>query len=294
MKSTILLLLLAALALSTTAAFAADRAIVAQGQSVAVLPLTHYYQVDQEFARSTIEAKNYLKGNFNEKMSGNSRKNVRVRDSNDDMGGSYSDHASSSKKHDAKGVYDLESGGTVSVEKRTDRIITEKHLDTQKFTGILEAALSEAGIRIADRQAINKIFSERGKMEDPDFAPTALQRATKMHVADFVLTGQVISVRVEKPRTVPDGSNSRYAVGSSIKISVKLVNAQNGTSDFAKLITGRSRVTFDAADPAPIDQAADEAIEDLAAQLTTALTGQRARVDEDSEYQDSPGKKLIR
>lgn len=265
------------------------------GSTVGVMPLTYRYNVDQEYIRTVVESKAYLKGHFKENASASARSNYQERDRFGMTGGSYSERESASARYGASGNYDLKSGSRVQAESYYDRTIVEKTLDSSKLTGILESALSEAGIRVADRSQLRYIEEERKKIHGKDFASTKGQKQSRLSIADYLLNGQIESMRLEGIRNVPDGSGRRLAVGGVIKISVKLSSTTSGISDFARTFTGKARKTFDASDPIPANEAMELAMDDLANQLTSALCGVQSRgneYDEDAEYQDSPGKRL--
>lgn len=265
------------------------------GSTVAVMPLTYRYNVDQEYIRTVVETNAYLKGYFRENSSASSRSSYNDRDRFGMQGGSYSQSDSDSAQSRASGDYDLKAHNRMQAEAYYDRTIVEKTLDSSKLTGILESALSEAGIRVADRSQLRHLDGERARMKDKNFSPTQGQKGSGMRIADYLLNGQIESMRLEGVRQVPDGSGRRYAIGGVVKISVKLSGTTSGVSDFAKTITGKARKTFDANDPAPADEVIELAMDDVARQLTEALSGVRGRGDyesEDSEYQDSPGKRL--
>lgn len=265
------------------------------GGTVAVMPLTYRYNVDQEYIRTVVETESSLKGHFKESSSASSRSSYRERDQFGMQSSSYSESGSDSDQSRASGNYDLKSKNFKQQEAFYDRTIVEKTLDSGRFTGILESALSEAGLRIADRSQLQKVEEERAHMKSKDFSPTKGQKSSRLRVADYLLNGQIESMRLEGVRAVPDGSGRRFAVGSVVKISIKLTETTSGTSDFAKTFTGKAHKTFDANDPIPANEAMDLAMDDLAQQVTRALTGHAGQSDfssEDSEYQDSPGKQL--
>lgn len=264
------------------------------GSTVAVMPLTYRYNVDQEYIRTVVETNAYLKGYFRENSSASSHSSYNERD-RFDMQGGYTQSDSDSARYRASGDYDLKSRNRVQSEAYYDRTIVEKTLDSSKLTGILEAALSEAGIRVADRSQLRHLEAERARMKGKDFSPTQGQKGSRMRIADYLLNGQIDAMRLEGVRQVPDGSGRRYAIGGVVKISIKLSSTTSGVSDFAKTLTGKARKTFDANDPAPADEVIELAMDDVARQLTEALSGVRGGrgyEDEDAEYQDSPGKRL--
>lgn len=265
------------------------------GGTVAVVPLTYRYNVDQEYIRTVVESNASLKGYFRESSSASARSSYRENDRFGMNSAAYSEQDSASARSRASGDYDLKSKNRVQSEAYYDRTIVEKTLDSGRLTGILESALSEAGFRIADRSQLGKLQAERANMKSKDFAATPSQKGSKIRVADYLLNGQIESMRLEGIRNVPDGTDRRFAVGGVVKISIKLTETASGISDFAKTFTGKARKTFDANDPVPADEVMDMAMDDLANQVAAALGGQRGQSDsygEDSEYQDSPGKQL--
>lgn len=231
------------------------------GRSVIVLPLLFSYQVKQDFQISYAKAKSSIKGYAKEKTSDSYNENYRD--------GYYSSSARASANSSIDGKYDLKKESEYEAVSHNDTVIVEKTLSTEKYTGILESSLSEAGILIGDRQ-------------------------TK-RVNDYVLTGDVISVRMGNIRTVPDGTNRRYSVNSTLKISVKITDERTGVSTFAKTFIGKGVKTFDASDYIPAEETMDMAMDDISAQIVATLTGQRivSPSESDAEYQDSPGKRLV-
>ncbi len=96
-------------------------------------------------------------------------------------------------------------------------------------------------------------------------------------------------------RTVPDGTNRRYSVSSTLKIIIKITDAKTGISTFSRTLTGKGAKTFDTLDDVPSEDAMEMAMDEVAAQLVAELTGQRfiSPSESDAEYQDSPGKRLV-
>ncbi len=231
------------------------------GRSVVVLPLLFSYQVKQDFQISYAKAKSSIKGYAKEKTSDSYNENYRD--------GYYSSSARASANSSIDGKYDLKKESEYEAVSHNDTVIVEKTLSTEKYTGILESALSEAGILVGNRQ--NK-------------------RAN-----DYVLTGDVVSLRMGEVRNVPDGTKRRFSASSTLKISIKVTDTRTGVSTFAKTLTGKGVKTFDGADYVPAEDTMDMAMDDIAAQLVAALTGQRivSPSESDAEYQDSPGKRLV-
>lgn len=231
------------------------------GRSVVVMPLWFSYQVQQDFQTSYLKTESSIKGFAKEKSSDSYNESYRD--------GRYSSHDSGSSKDNFDGKYDLKKKSEYESNSYTDSTIVEKTLSTEKYTGVLESALSEAGINLGTRQ--------------------------NQKMSDYILTGDVISIRMGNIRTVPDGTNRRYSVNSTLKISIKITDAKTGVSTFAKTFTGKGVKTFDAADYVPAEDATDMAMDEISAQLVAALTGQRivSPSESDAEYQDSPGKRLV-
>ncbi|GAB1410237.1 hypothetical protein MASR1M90_13910 [Desulfovibrionales bacterium] len=268
---------------------------IPMGGTVAVLPLTFRYNVDQEYIRTVVESDASLKGYFRESSSASARSSYRDSDRFGMNSAAYSEHESAASRARASGDYDLKSRSRVQSEAFYDRTIVEKTLDSGRFTGILESALSEAGFQIADRSQLAKLKAERGNMKSGDFAASPSQKGSKIRIADYLLNGQIESMRLEGVRAVPDGTDRRFAVGGVVKISIKLTETASGVSNFAQTFTGKARKTFDVNDPIPAGEVMDLAMDNLAAQVAAALGGQSSQSgfsDEDSEYRDSPGKQL--
>lgn len=235
--------------------------LLESGRSVVVLPMLFSYQVKQDFQMSYAKAKSSIKGYAKEKSSDSYSENYRD--------GYYSSSARASANSNFDGKYDLKRESEYEAVSHNDTVIVEKTLSTEKYTGMLESALSEAGILVGNRQT---------------------KRAN-----EYILTGDVISVRMGEVRYVPDGTNRRYSVSSTLKISIKVTDARTGVSTFAKTLTGKGVKTFDGADFVPAEETMDMAMDDVSAQLVAALTGKRviSPSESDAEYQDSPGKRLV-
>ena len=236
-----------------------EASVVQPGKSVLVEPLLFSYQVKQDFQHSYAKAESSIKGYAKEKRSASYSENYRD--------GTYSASAKASANSNIDGKYDLKKKSEYESTSYNDTVIVEKVLATEKYTGIIESALSEAGIDVSARN---------GK-------------------GDYILTGDVVSVRMGNIRMVPDGTNRRYSALSSLKISIKITDARTNVSEFAKTFTGKGSKTFDAADYIPAEESMDLAMDDLVNQMVYALTGNRIQnpSESDDEYQDSPGKRLI-
>lgn len=235
--------------------------VLDSSRSVVVMPLLFSYQVKQDFQISYAKAESSLKGYAKEKNSESYNENYRD--------GRYISSARMSSNNSIDGKYDLEKKSEYESTSYNDTVIVEKTLSTEKYTGILESALSEAGILLGNRQ--------------------------KQRANDYILTGDVISVRMGNIRMVPDGTNRRYSASATLKISIKITDAKTGVSTFAKTFTGKGSKTFDAIDYIPSEEAMDIAMDEISAQVVSSLTGKRiiSPSESDEEYQDSPGKRLI-
>lgn len=232
--------------------------VIEPGRSVLVEPLLFSYQVKQDFQNSYVKAESSIKGYAKEKNSNSYSANQSA--------GYYSASGSASAKNSIDGKYDLEKKAQYESSSYNDTVIVEKILVTEKYTGIIEAALSEAGINVVSRDS----------------------------KGDYKLTGDVVSVRTGNVRLVPDGTGRRYSVGSTLRISIKITNERTNVSSFAKTFTGKGNKTFDADDYLPAEESMDIAMDDLVSQMVYALTGTRVPnpSESDDEYQDSPGKRL--
>ncbi len=287
---TILKTLLALLACGA----ALNAAVIEEGKSVAVMPLTITYQVAQSFKADYVKAESKLKG-FAKEDSASSYSNTREGDR------FFTDsQRSNSRKLD--GNYDLHGKDETTRYSYNDMNITERKLDTEAYTGIIESALSEAGIEVSNRDAVN---TEATATDIPQVTITTDENSTvqpkvaenpkpQAQGSDYILTGQLNSARLDGIRKVPDGTNTRYSVKGTVKISVKITNAGSGKSKFARTFTGVGTNTFYAGDAIPSAEVMDMAMDDVAAQLTTALTGKKKPnpSESDDEYKDSPGKRL--
>lgn len=200
--------------------------------------------------------------------------------------------------------------------------LVQKSLNSEEFTGMIESALAEAGITVASRDK-NADSPESSDTQQQAQTPTSdinatdsdsnttsyatlaykpgeaesiqVKQAVAAKSADYILTGQLISARIDGIRRVPDGTNTRYAVGATVRMTIKITDSDTQTAVFVKLITGNAKKSFESSDSVPYAQALDEAVDDAAAQISAALSGKRnvSPSESDSEYQDSPGKRLI-
>ena len=252
--------------------------IIPAGKSVVVMPLRYSYQVTREFYDEYMRAESSLKGYANEKASASYKEKYRD--------GYYSGSASASAKESFDGKYDLKAKSEAEYHASTDKEIVEKSLDSEKLTGIIESALSEAGVKLG--------------MRNPDYAKAktseeAAKKAISKRAGDYVLTGDISSMRIGGIRRVPDGTNRRFSVDATCKINIKVTRASDSTSMFARTFTGKGSKTFDALDYIPTEDVIEMAVEEVAMQLTATLLGQRIAhpSESDREYQDSPGKRLV-
>ena len=191
------------------------------GRSVVVMPLLFSYQVKQDFQTSYAKTSSSIKGYAKEKNSDSYHENY-----ND---GRFSSSSRNSSNSNIDGKYDLKKESVYEENNYNDTTITEKTLSTEKYTALLESALSEAGVLVGNRR--------------------------NQRVNDYILTGDVISARMGNIRTVPDGSNRRYSVSSTLKIIIKITDAKTGVSTFSKTLTGKGAKTFDALDYVPSEDA---------------------------------------
>ena len=257
--------------------------------SVVVLPLTYRYQVVQDYSYSYAQVDSYLKGKANETAKTSVRSGER---SNPDL---YQDGEEQAVKTSVsrKGDYNLKSGATARGESWNDRTIVEKRLDSDQLAGYLESALSEAGYRIVDRASIAKMYPGSAKKSDPAAAEDVYRKIAAKRSSDYVLNGQIESIRLDSPRNTGHSAR-RYSVQAVVRVNVRLLNVKDGSAGFARTLTGRAAKTFDAADPIPAAEVTDAAMDDLAHELVSALTGRPPKsLDDESDYADSPGKRLI-
>ncbi len=248
------------------------------GKSVVVMPLRYSYQVTREFYDEYIKAESSLKGYANEKASASYKESYRD--------GYYSGGISASGKESFDGKYDLKVKSEAEHHISTDKEIVEKSLDSEKLTGIIESALSEAGVKLGMR---NPEYAKAKTSEE------AAKKAISKRAGDYVLTGDISSLRLGGIRRVPDGTNRRFSIDATCKINIKITRASDSTSTFARTFTGKGSKTFDALDYIPTEDVIEMAVEEVAMQLSAAVLGQRiaSPSESDREYQDSPGKRLV-
>ncbi len=254
------------------------QALVPANQSVVVMPLRYTYQVTREFVDEYYRAESTLKGYAHEK--GSASYNAQA--SSD----YYNSSSGASAKRKFDGQYDLKGTSEKEYHASTDKVIVEKSLNSEKLTGIIESALSEAGVRLGTR---NPEYAKAASSEE------AAKKAIAKKAGDYVLTGDIMSLKLGGIRTVPDGSKRRFAINATCKINIKISRASDGTSVFARTFTGKGSKTFDAADYVPADEVIDMAVDEVAMQITAAVLGKRIQnpSESDEEYQDSPGKRLV-
>lgn len=235
--------------------------VLESGRSVVVMPLLFSYQVKQDFQTSYAKTNSSIKGFAKEKNSDSYHENY--------SDGRYTSSARNSSNSNIDGKYDLKKESSYEENSYNDTTITEKTLSTEKYTALLESALSEAGVLVGNRR--------------------------NQRINDYILTGDVISARMGSIRTVPDGTNRRYSVSSTLKIIVKVTDAKTGVSTFSRTLTGKGVKTFDTLDDVPSDETMEMAMDEVAAQLVAELTGRKyiSPSESDAEYQDSPGKRLV-
>ncbi|MBF0536710.1 MAG: hypothetical protein HQL03_00485 [Nitrospirae bacterium] len=263
---------------------------VMPGETVAVLPLTFHYQVVQEFSQSYEKTDSYLKGYFREGASASSSERDREREHHGVVSDSYSEDHSSRDRYNASGKYNLRGGSTTVRQDFNDTTVVEKMLKSNAFSGVLASSLSESGIKMVDNETVRSVAQEFNN------APSAKKgkRPHAQRTATYALTGNIESMKLEGIRRVPDGTNERFSVSARMTISIKLVNLRDSTVSFARTFTGIGKKTFNGADPVPVPEVLDGAMSDLAAKLVESFTGiKQSTPNDDSEYQDSPGKQLV-
>lgn len=252
--------------------------VIPNDKSVVVMPLRYSYQLTRDFYDAYQQSESSLKGYARENASSSHKERYH------DGEISQSDSASSRRKLDAN--YDLNAKSSSESHTSNDRVIIEKHLNTEKLTGIVESALSQAGVKLGMRHP------EYLNYKTPE---EAAKQALKDKSGDYVLTGDISSMYIGGFRRVPDGTNRRVAINASCKINIKLTQGSNGVSTFARTFTGKASKTFDGSESIPSQEVIDMAIEDIATQLAAELSGKKIPhpSEGDDEYQDSPGKRLV-
>ena len=264
----------AALLCAASSVYAA--ALIEPSSSVVVVPLRYTYQVVQDFQYDYARVDSSLKGYAHESSSASYKESYRD--------GRYSSGAQASASQRSDGNYNLKAHQEAEAYSYNDRTVIEKSLSSHKFTGIIESALSEAGVRVA---RTDMTF-------DPKHPEASTKKAIERRIGDYVLSGEIISMRMGGIRKVPDGTNRRYSVESTVKLSLIIMRARDGVSTFSRTFTGKGTKTFDAVDYIPAEETMDIAMDSIAQQITAAVLGQRIMgpSETDSEYQDSPGKRL--
>lgn len=231
-------------------------AVLPSGESVEIKPLSYNYTVVQDFEHSVVEVNHAKDGSINENRE--AKHNAQY-----SAAGFFSFHAgasseSSSKRNDQYKDYKEHHKSTASTYN--DTVMVEKVMYSDKMTSVVETALHEANIPM----------SKSG---------------------DYALTGFIKSIRCSKPRLVPDGSNVRYSITATTSIHIQISNKKTGKVAFAKTLTGNGQQTFNMNDPVPVDDTVDMSVDDLTSNIIEALGGKKKSVETD--YQDSPGKRLI-
>lgn len=230
--------------------------LLPDGKSLEVKPLTYNYTVVQNFDTSVAEASHAVDGSIkeDEKVTHNVQTSGFGFFSSHGVG---SAEATKKRDNDYKGY---KENHKYTATSNNDTVIVEKIMYSDKMTSVIETAFHDAGVSLAKN-------------------------------GDYILTGSIKSMRTNKPRLVPDGSNTRYAVSSTTSIHIQVANKNTGKIILAKTFTGNGQQTFDLHDPIPAEETVDMSIDDLTKQITEALTGKKTSREVD--YQDSPGKKLI-
>ncbi len=141
----------------------------------------------------------------------------------------------------------------------TDTVMVEKVMHTNAMTSAIETALHNSDISISPS-------------------------------GDYVASGYVKAMRCSEPKLIPDGSKSRYSLQAVSTIHLQIAHKTTGKVIFAKTLTGTGQQTFNGNHEAPIDDTIELSIEDLTSKITEALGGKKHL--QETDYQDSPGKRL--
>lgn len=235
---------------------ALNAAILPQGESVEVKPLTYNYSVVQDFEHSVLEATHSRDGMIKEDESVSE-------DSHVSGAGFFSFHGTASAKASSKRdneYKNYQEKNKLTATAYNDTVMVEKVMYSDKMTSVIETALNDAEISM----------SKSG---------------------EYALTGSIKAMRCSKPRLVPDGSNERYAITATTSIHIQVSNKKTGKVVFAKTFTGTGQQTFNMNDPVPVDDTVDMSVEDLTASMIETLTGKKRSTE--TNYQDSPGKQLV-
>ncbi|WP_295055427.1 hypothetical protein [Sulfuricurvum sp.] len=245
-----------ALAALSFASFALSAAILPEGESVEVKPLTYNYTVVQDFQHSIAEVTHSRDGSIKE--------DENVSHSAKENGfGFFTYHASGSAQANLKRdnqYKEYKEGHKYTATSYNDTVMVEKVMYSDKMTSIIETAFNEAGISM----------SKSG---------------------EYVLSGSIKAMRCSKPRLVPDGSNARYAITATTSLHIQIADKKNGKVVLAKTFTGTAQQTFNKSDPVPVDDTIDMSVEELTATMIETLTGKKRSTEVD--YKDSPGKRLV-
>lgn len=244
-----------ALAALCSTSFVLSAAIIPEGGSIEVKPLTYNYTVVQNFENSVAEVSHNQDGSIKE--------DENVSHSSHVMGsGFFAFNAAGGVQASAKRdneYKDYKEKHKLSASAYNDTVIVEKVMYSDKMTSVIETAFNDAGVSM----------SKSG---------------------DYLLSGSIKAMRCSKPRLVPDGSNQRYAITATTTIHIQISNKQSGKVVFAKTFTGTAQQTFNMNDPVPVDDTVDMSVEDLTATMIEAITGKKRSTEVD--YQDSAGKRL--
>ncbi len=245
-----------ALAALCSVSVALSAAILPEGESVEVKPLTYNYVVVQDFEHSVLEATHNRDGSIKEDENFSHNSHLAG-------GGFFAFQASGSANVSAKRnneYKDYKENRKLTATAYNDTVMVEKVMYSDKMTSVIETALNDAGVSM----------SKSG---------------------EYALSGAIKSMRCSKPRLVPDGSNERYAITATTSIHVQIANKKTGKVLFAKTFTGTAQQTFNMHDPVPVDDTVDLSVDDLTASMIETLTGKKRSSEVD--YQDSPGKRLV-
>lgn len=245
-----------ALAALCSTSLALSAAIIPDGESVEVKPLTYNYVVVQDFENSVAEVSHNADGSLKE--------DANISQSSHVLGSGFFSfnsagaiQASAKRNNEYK---DYQEKHKLTTTAYNDTVMVEKVMYSDKMTSVIETAFNDAGVSM----------SKSG---------------------EYVLNGSIKSMRCSKPRLVPDGSNERYAVTATTSIHVQVSNKTTGKVVFAKTFTGTAQQTFNMHDPVPVDETVDMSVENLTATMIETLTGKKRSTE--VNYQDSPGKRLV-
>lgn len=231
-------------------------AILPEGGSVEVKPLTYNYVVVQDFENSVAEISHNKDGSIKEYENASFS-------AHETSGGffAYNASAASSVSGKRNNEYkDYKEHHKATASRYNDTVMVEKVMYSDKMTSVIETAFQDAGVSM----------SKSG---------------------EYVLNGSIKAMRCSKPRLVPDGSKERYSISATTSIHIQISNKQSGKVVFTKTFTGTAQQTFNMNDPVPVDETVDMSVDDLTASMIETLTGKKRSTQVD--YQDSPGKRLV-